>query len=197
MRILALADVESKILYDHFEPGMFDEYDLIIGCGDLHRNYMEFIATMSKVPFIYVRGNHDDGFDYEAPGGCICIEDTVYEYKGVRFLGLGGSNRYRPGGMNMFTEKEMAARIKKLRFLLWRKRGFDVLVTHAPAFGQGDLETIPHRGFECFLSLMDKYKPKMMIHGHVHLNYGAGMKSERQYNETTIVNAFEKRVIEI
>lgn len=197
MRILALSDVESKLLYDHYEPGMFDKYDLIIGCGDLHRSYMEFIATMSKVPFIYVKGNHDDSFDFEPPGGCICIEDTVYEYKGVRFLGLGGSNRYRPGGINMFTEKEMAARIRKLRFTLWRKRGFDVLITHAPAHGQGDLDDLPHKGFECFLGLMDKYKPRLMIHGHVHMNYTRGISREIKYGDTTIMNAYEKLEIEV
>ena len=91
MKILALADEEAKIFYDYYRPGCLDEYELILACGDLKAKYLEFIATMAHCPVLYVRGNHDDRLEAEPPGGCICIENQVYEYRGIRILGLGGS----------------------------------------------------------------------------------------------------------
>ena len=31
---------------------------------------------------------------------------------------------------------------------------FDILLTHAPCRGYGDMEDLPHRGFECFNDLL-------------------------------------------
>jgi Icc-related predicted phosphoesterase len=190
MRILTVADEEAKYLYDFYQSGRLDEYDLIISCGDLHRHYLEFLVTMAHCPVLYVHGNHDEDYDKYPPGGCECIEDQIYVYKGVRILGLGGSFKYRDG-THMFTERQMRRRIRRLWFQLWRHKGFDVLVTHAPAYGVNDLDDLPHRGFQCFLKLLEKYKPKYFIHGHVHRNYGIKIPRVCKREETTIVNAFE------
>ncbi len=194
MKILVLSDVPSKWLWDFFEKGRLDEYDLILSCGDLPGEYLSFLVTFSKAPVLYVCGNHDH-YDRKPPEGCICIEDQIYEYNGVRILGLGGSMRYKPGD-NMYTEKEMCKRVRKLFWTIRRKKGFDILLTHSPARGVNDLEDLPHRGFEIFIKLLQKYKPKYFVHGHVHLNYGGGAKRELQYLETTVVNAYEKYIIE-
>lgn len=191
MRILAVADEEVKKFYDYYRPGIFQEFDLILACGDLHREYLEFLVTMSDKPLLYVHGNHDDSFEESPPEGCICIEDQIYEYKGVRFLGLGGSRRYRPDGIHMYTEWEMRMRIWKLKYQLWRKKGFDVLVTHAPARSLGDLDTDAHKGFQCFVELLEKYRPHFLVHGHVHRNYGYNLPATQTYGDTTIINAFE------
>jgi Icc-related predicted phosphoesterase len=190
MRILTVADEEAKYLYDFYQSGRLDEYDLIISCGDLHRHYLEFLVTMAHCPVLYVHGNHDEDFDRYPPGGCECIEDQIFVYKGVRILGLGGSFKYREG-THMFTEGQMRRRIRRLWFQLWRHKGFDILVTHAPAYGVNDLDDLPHRGFECFLKLLDKYRPKYFIHGHVHRNYGIKIPRVCKREDTTIINAFE------
>ena len=196
MKILAISDEEVKIFYDFYRPGRFDEYDLILACGDLKAKYLEFIATMARCPLLYVRGNHDDRFKEAPPEGCICIENQIYEYKGVRILGLGGSYRYREGE-NMYTEAQMKRRIHSISLQLWRKKGFDILLTHAPAYGLNDMDNISHRGFECFHDLLKKYKPKYFIHGHVHRNYGRNIPRVCNYQETTVVNACGHYVIEI
>ena len=115
MRILAVSDIESKSLYDFFSPDKVEGVELIIGCGDLREEYLEFLVTMMNVPLLYIHGNHDDHFKRE-PEGCVCIDDKFYEYKGIRFVGLGGSFRYRDG-QYMYTEREMKRRI----FRLWPK----------------------------------------------------------------------------
>ena len=72
-----------------------------------------------------------------------------------------------------------------------------MLVTHAPAFGINDGEDLPHRGFKAFKYLIDTYSPKLFVHGHVHLNYGMKYPREDKYNDTKIVNAYERYIIEI
>ena len=46
--------------------------------------YLSFLASFSKVPILYVHGNHDDCYDTQPPDGCIdmrirymCIKVSV------------------------------------------------------------------------------------------------------------------------
>jgi Icc-related predicted phosphoesterase len=191
MRILAVADEEARYYYDYYTPGKLDEFDLILACGDLNRHYLEFLVTMAHCPVLYVHGNHDESFVQNPPEGCICIDDQLYIYQGVRILGLGGSYRYSNKGTYMYTELQMKKRIGKLGLKLWWHRGFDILVTHAPAFGINDENTLSHRGFESFVALLERYQPKYFIHGHIHRNYGVGIPQKTEYGKTTILNAYE------
>ena len=149
MKILAIADEEARYLWDYFEKSKLKGVDLIISCGDLAPEYLSFLATFTSAPVLYVHGNHDDKYEKRPPEGCICIEDKIYVYNGVRILGLGGSMRYRDG-KNQYTEWEMKKRVMKMfPKLVWHK-GFDILVTHAPAHELNDGEDLPHQGFEIF-----------------------------------------------
>ena len=97
MRILVIADEESKSLWDYFEKEKLEGIDLIISCGDLSPHYLSFLATFTKAPVIYVHGNHDGRYETTPPDGCICIDDEIYKFKGLRILGLGGCMKYKPG----------------------------------------------------------------------------------------------------
>lgn len=196
MKILVLADRKSKYLYDFYEPDKLKDIDLIISCGDLPASYLSFFVTLCNVPLLYVRGNHDDKYATAPPEGCICIEDDIYVYQGIRIMGLGGSMEYIPGADNQYTERKMRRRLWRLQYKLWRRKGFDILVTHAPAYQINDLEDLPHRGFAVFRELMEKYKPKFFFHGHVHANYSRKFKRIDNYGETTIVNGFEYYIVE-
>ncbi|MCI7106446.1 MAG: metallophosphoesterase [Lachnospiraceae bacterium] len=196
MKILFLADEESKKLWDFFRKEDFEGVDLIISCGDLRPEYLSFLATMVAVPVLYIRGNHDDKYDRCPPEGCICIEDQIYNFEGVRILGLGGSYRYKPG-KNQYTENEMKKRVSKLFWKLKRHKGFDILVTHSPAFGVHDGEDQCHRGFDVFNRLIETYHPRFFVHGHVHMNYGRQFPREDQIGQTRVINAYEKYMIEI
>ena len=195
MKILFLADEEAKVYWDFFKKEDFEGVDLIVSCGDLKAEYLSFLATMVPVPVLYVHGNHDAKYDKKPPEGCICIDDCIYEFKGVRILGLGGSHRYKPGPYQ-FTEREMAKRVRKLFWKLKFKKGFDILVTHSPARGLHDDEDMCHMGFEVFNKLIEQYRPKYFVHGHVHLNYGRQFVREDMVGETHVVNAYEKYMLE-
>lgn len=197
MKILIVADEESKSLWDYFSPDKLKGIDLIISCGDLSANYLQFLVTFANCPLIYVRGNHDRGYDRNPPDGCISIEDKIFNWKGLRIAGLGGSMRYKPGS-DMYTEKEMRARCRRLRAKILFTGGIDILVTHAPAKGYGDMDDLPHRGFECFNDILMRFKPLYMLHGHVHKTYGARFKRERNHpSGTLIINAYESHILEI
>ncbi|MDO5425627.1 MAG: metallophosphoesterase family protein [Eubacteriales bacterium] len=191
MNILVIADEESKSLWDYYDETKLAGIDLILSCGDLSPSYLSFLVTMAKAPVLYIHGNHDDRYERTPPEGCVCVEDMIYVYQGIRILGLGGSMRYKPG-VHQYTEKEMQKRVRKLRFSLWRHGGFDILLTHSPALGVNDGDDLPHKGFGCFCTLMDKYKPKYFIHGHVHQTYGRKHKRLDLYGETQVINAYEK-----
>ena len=192
MKILAISDEESKYLWDHFEPEKLKDVDLILSCGDLDPRYLSFLATFSRATVLYVCGNHDDKYDEHPPEGCTCIEDDIYCYNGVRILGLGGSMRYNPKGKNQYTDKQMRNRTRKLWWKLHRTKGFDILLTHSPANGINDGEDRAHWGFQTFNDLLDRYSPKYFVHGHIHLNYGYKIPRISDYNNTKIINAFER-----
>ena len=195
MKILAISDEESQLLWDYFKPEYLADIDLILACGDLSPRYLEFLVTLGHCPLLYVHGNHDARYKKTPPLGCVDIEDQIYVHNGVRILGLGGSMRYSPGE-HQYTEVEMKKRARKLWWKLRKHKGFDILLTHAPAKGHGDMDTRTHSGFETFVELMDKYEPSYHIHGHVHLNYGPRMERIRAYKNTTLINAYEKYVFE-
>lgn len=196
MKILFLADEESKVYWDHFKKEQFEGIDLIISCGDLKPEYLSFLATLVPVPLLYVHGNHDDKYDKRPPEGCICIEDRIYNFNGIRILGLGGSYRYKDG-VNQYTELQMARRIAKLKLKLTINRGFDILVTHSPAYGFHDGEDQCHRGFDSFNRLINTYHPKYFVHGHVHMNYGRQFPRVDEIGDTQVINAFERYILEV
>ena len=197
MKILALADEPDQRLWGDRCRDQLKDIDLILAAGDLPAHYLSFLTCFSNAPVVYVRGNHDDRYADKPPEGCLCAEDKIVQVKGVRILGLGGSMRYRPDGENMYSEKEMISRIRHLRRRLKSTGGFDVLLAHAPIRGCGDQEDLAHLGFACFGELLQQFRPAVMIHGHVHQNYTAWFKRERDYQGILVINAFQSHVFEL
>ena len=196
MKILLIADEEQKSLWDYYDPCRTEGIDLIISCGDLHPDYLEFLVTMTNCPLLYVRGNHDGVYDRNPPDGCIPIDDRVYDFRGLRILGLGGSMRYHEG-RDMYTEQEMRRRIRKLNSRLVLMNGFDMLLTHAPAEGYGDMDDLPHRGFACFNELIEKWRPAYMCYGHIHKEYGCFRREIEHPSGTRLLNACGSTLLEI
>ena len=195
MKLLLIADRESPFLWDYYQPDRLNGVDLMLSCGDLSPEYLRFLVTMGRAPLLYVHGNHDGRYREDPPEGCDCIEDQLVTVNGLRILGLGGSPFYN-GGPHQYTERQMAMRISRLRWKLYRAGGVDIVLTHAPALGCGDGEGAAHRGFGSLLRLVDRYQPAYLIHGHNHLNYGNHPRILRHGN-TTVINAYEHYYLEI
>lgn len=190
-RIMCVADEEDLGLYSPFAKEELKDIDFIISCGDLKPEYLEFLVTMSNKPLFYIHGNHDNRYDTNPPLGCTCIDDDLIVYQGIRILGLGGSFRYSQDKYQ-YTELQMENRIRKLRRKIRKEGGVDIVVTHAPIRGYGDMADYAHRGFECFEKLLYDLHPRFWLYGHVHLRYDFRLERTSTYKETTIINCFDK-----
>lgn len=197
MNILALADEPCRSLWDFDTRRKLAGVDVILSCGDLPADYLEYLTNFTAAPILYVHGNHDGRFDAHPPGGCICIEDQVYTWRGIRFVGLGGCLRYNAQETFQYTQAEMARRVRRLRYPLWRSGGFDVLVTHAPARGLNDQPDLAHQGFSAFYTLLDHYAPAYFVHGHVHMSYNHQQPRVCTRGATQVINAYERYAFEI
>ena len=196
MKLLLLSDMESPYLWDYYRPGRLAEYDLMLSCGDLKASYLSFLVTMGRSRLLYVRGNHDANYRTNPPEGCECIEDKLVTVNGLRILGLGGSLWYN-GGANQYTERQMRRRLWRAGWAVRRAGGVDIVLTHAPPRGYGDAEVAAHRDYECFEDFLNKYEPKYLVHGHVHMNYGRNIPRVVQHGATQIVNAWERFVLDV
>jgi len=196
VKILLISDEESPYLWDYYRPGCLDGIDLILSCGDLKPEYLSFLVTMGRAPLLYVHGNHDGSYAQRPPEGCDCIEDKVVTVNGLRIMGLGGVPRYT-NGPHQYSERQMAFRIFKLRRQLKKSGGVDIVLTHAPVRGYGDADDYAHRGFEAFLPLLDRYRPRYLIHGHIHARYGRDIPRTVSYGSTAIINVLSRHILEI
>ena len=196
MKLLLLSDRESPYLWDYYQPGRLSGYDLMLSCGDLKARYLTFLVTMGRSRLLYVRGNHDGDYEKRPPEGCECIEDRLVTVNGLRILGLGGSLMYN-GGPNQYTERQMSRRLWRAGWAARRAGGVDIVLTHAPPRGCGDLEDAAHRGFEAFFPFLERYQPKYLIHGHIHMNYARNIPRRIQHGKTTVINAWERYELEI
>lgn len=208
MKILAVSDRVLDILYCANVRERVPGVELIIGCGDLPYYYLDFLVSALDVPLVFVHGNHDGGPQYTTDRGLLTgvrggrdIHARTTDVRGLLFAGLGGSMRYRPRAEHMYTENEMRTQVARLvPRLLWNRQKFgrflDVLVTHSPPFGIHDRDDLPHTGFKVFLTLMQLFKPRYLLHGHIHI-YRQDYPRVTQYEETTVMNVYPYKVLDI
>jgi uncharacterized protein len=177
----------------------YDDIRLIISCGDMPRAYLEFITSILNVPLFYVRGNHDERYE-EAPPGGENLHQRVIKYQGLTFAGLEGSMRYNKGAIQ-YTDSTMTWLVMQMGLAVgWRRlrqgSGVDVLVAHSPPFGIHDKKDRAHQGFKGLLHFMDWYRPRYLLHGHVH-TWDNRDTVRTQYNQTCVMNINPVTVLEI
>jgi Icc-related predicted phosphoesterase len=206
MKILALSDQVVDRLYTLVSQGHFAGVELILGCGDLPYSYLEFLVSMLNVPMFYVPGNHDPVYNphftsARAEGGTNLDLRTARSRR-LLLAGFGGCNRYRPDGVNQYTQSEAALRARLLLpRLLWNRlrygRALDILITHSPPYGIHDEEEQAHRGLTAINSLLSWARPRYHFHGHTHFVRNNLEASVTPLGPTTIMNVFPYKLIEI
>jgi Icc-related predicted phosphoesterase len=201
MKILAVSDRVLDQLYCADVRQKFPDVELILGCGDLPFYYLDFLISALDKRLVYVRGNHDAGPQYtatgkvltEVPGGTD-VHGRIVQRDGLLIAGLEGSMRYRPNAPHMYTEAEMRRQVAGMLPVLLRNkmrygRYLDILITHSPPFGIHDKPDIPHTGFKIFLNFMQWFRPKYLLHGHIHI-YRRDTIRETRYGETAVINVY-------
>ena len=117
--------------------------------------------------------------------------------------GVGGSIRYRPDGVNQYSQAEIYVRVLKLfPTLLFNKlrygRALDILITHSPPFGVHDDDSSrAHQGLKALNLLIKWAKPRYHFHGHTHFYRQNLEASNTQYGETQVMNIYPYKVIEV
>lgn len=219
LKILLVADCEEKTLWGNWTADMaakLSEVDLILSAGDLNPSYLEFLIDGLNVPLTYVPGNHDIGYVSNPPKRCINADGRIVnlnlrnndENQSVKIVGLGGSMRYKDGPYQ-YSEEEQKSRVEKLLCNLdadsmGGNACINILLTHSPCRGFGDMDDLPHRGFECFNALLETWKPNIHCYGHVHKDYIGQSLKESGYiriikhpSGTHLINGYGYQFIQI
>lgn len=206
MKILVVSDQVVERLYTLISSDHFRGVGLLLGCGDLPYAYLENIITLLNVPLYYVPGNHDPAYDGHlvttyAEGG-INLDLRITSVNGLLIGGFGGSVRYRPDGVNQYTQTQAYARAFRLLPALWWNRlrygrALDVLISHSPPFGIHDEETQAHRGLRALNWLLRVARPRYHFHGHTHFHRRNLEASSTRLGLTDIVNIYPYKTIEI
>src|SRR5881397_3947224 len=59
MRVLAVSDEVDENAYQSSLRDRYGHIDLVLGCGDLPYDYLDYLATQLGAPLFAVHGNHD------------------------------------------------------------------------------------------------------------------------------------------
>jgi Icc-related predicted phosphoesterase len=222
MKILCISDQIDPLVYSSSIKERFKGMDMILCAGDLPMDYLDFVISSLNRPLLFVFGNHElEDLSYFRRGegtfelpvhspwrsqkftprgyGAIHVGSRVTIEEGVIIAGLGGSIRYNRGD-NQYTNFQMYMEICKLIPALlfnrlFRGRFLDVLLTHAAPRGIHDREDPCHRGFTAFLWFMRAFKPKYLVHGHIHL-YDFSEVRTTAYYKTQVINAYSHYIID-
>jgi Icc-related predicted phosphoesterase len=213
LKILCISDQIDPLVYSPHIKERFADVDLILSAGDLPMDYLDYIISTLNKPLYFIFGNHhtkDQQFFKKFHTfpftevkefytcGAVHLGTKVKTEGDFILAGLGGSMRYNRGS-NQFTDFEMSIElIKLIPSLLWNRifhgRYVDILLTHAPPLGIHDKKDRCHTGFKCYLWFMKLFKPKYLVHGHIHL-YDLRDVRCTKWENTTVVNAYSHYVI--
>lgn len=219
MKILCVSDFIDPLVYSNSIKERFADIDMILAAGDLPMEYVDFIVSSLNKPAFFVFGNHNlKEFSYYHPNEQSTLKAPIQRWNlshshgasyvgfktssanNILIAGASGSMRYN-NGQAQYTEFQMKWRlIKLIPKLVINKlrygRYLDIFLTHAPPMGIHDKEDPCHKGFKCYLWFMEKFNPKYLIHGHIHL-YSLQDIRQTKYKNTEVVNAYSHHIIEI
>ena len=155
-----------------------DDADMLIIAGDFTRNtkagsvysILEEIAELPHKYKVVIAGNHDGLFSVFQPDwkslGITYLENNIVEIEGLRIAG----SPYTPKFCNwwfMKSESEL--------FDMWDNMmddNIDILVMHGPPLGILDKNGIERCGSSSLKAIVEKYKPRVCVFGHIHEGFG-------------------------
>lgn len=221
MKILCVSDQIDPLVYSPNIRERYKDCELVISAGDLPMEYLDFIVSSLNKPLLFVFGNHNleefrlyhrtgaltstgthlplKPLPPEACHGTTYVGFKVHREGNLLVAGVSGSIRYN-AGLSQYTERRMLFKLlRMLPRLLVNKlkygRFVDIFLTHAPPEGIHDKEDPCHRGFRCYLWFMRTFKPRFMVHGHIHLYDMQDVRVSR-YFDTTVINAYSHHILD-
>jgi Icc-related predicted phosphoesterase len=188
MEIVAISDTHG--LHGSLE---IPEGDVLIHAGDLTRHgslddvieFNDFLGTLPHPNKIIIAGNHDLCFENQRRvcesllTKCIYLQDQEIIIDGVKFYGSPWQPWFYDWAFNLERGPEIRAKWDLI------PADTDVLITHGPPFGIGDLTARGEQtGCQDLLEVVEKIKPRVHIYGHIHEGFGITSNEA-----TTFINA--------
>jgi len=198
MKLLCVSDQIDPLIYTDSIKQRFADIDMILCAGDLPKEYLEFIVSTLNKPLIFVIGNHHTQ-DFPCCKTGVLVDSKVRHEEGLLIAGLGGCIRCSRR-KNQFTNFQMFMRMLAMfpaLFLnrIMHGRFLDILLTHASPLGIHDKKEKCYRGFKCFLWFMRIFKPRYLVHGHMH-RYDINDARTTRYFDTLVINAYSHYIID-
>lgn len=190
MRIVAVADTH---LY-HRELRVPDG-DVFVHAGDLCQSghvrelaiALDWIAELPHRHKVVIAGNHDWAFVRDRPAalclvakGVDYLEDEALAIGGVRFWGSPWQPEFCSWAFNLPRGQALAEKWSRM------PENLDVLVTHGPPRGIGDLTATARReGCADLLARVAEVKPRLHLFGHIHEDGGAWQVGDTWFSNVT------------
>lgn len=180
MRICLISDTHER----HRELDLPDA-DLLIHAGDatftgdLHAidDFDDWLASLPHRAKIFIAGNHDRTFESQPENArrrithATYLQDSGVTVGGVRIWG----SPWQPEFMSWSFNLERGAPLREKWALI--PSDTDILVTHGPPFGHGDLVARGERvGCEQLALRLLDLDVRLHVFGHIHEGYGVTTK---------------------
>jgi predicted phosphohydrolase len=179
MKIVTISDTHSQHLRIPLPAG-----DIIIHAGDCTprgeagdiEEFLRWFGDLDYDEKILIAGNHDWDFERNPHNyqdlfksyGVTYLNDSGCSYKGLNIWG----SPIQPAFCNWaFNRARTQGQIGKHWDLI--PENTDILITHGPPFGIGDLTYYGDRtGCDMLLKRIELVKPKLHVYGHIHEDRG-------------------------
>ncbi len=178
LRILVVADID-----DFRWTGESGKADICISCGDLSDQVICQAAESFGVTGIFaVKGNHDTNAAFTS--GISDLHLRIQEWGGLLIGGFAGSWKYKPRGHFLYEQWEVEQTLATFPRV-------DVFVAHNSPRGIHDQDDGVHEGFDGLKSYIERVEPRVLLHGHQHVN------RESRTGSTRVIGVYGHAVIDI
>lgn len=207
MKTLILSDTVVSLIHSSQIKEVCEGVEMVLCCGDLPNDYIEYVVSMLDVPVYHVHGNHSEytkdvisPWETVGPPGTIDLHRKVIRTRGLLIAGIEGCNWYRPGPFQ-YSQNEMRWFVYGLiPSLIWNRlrygRYLDIFVSHAPPAGVHDDDDLAHQGISAFRWLIETFQPHYHFHGHVHV-YRQDIQTITPLGRTQVINTYGYRLIDL
>ena len=189
MRVVCISDTHGM----HSRVAVPDG-DLLIHAGDITsrgelsivEQFNEWLGRLPHQHKVVIAGNHDYCFernrqDAEARlTNCTYLQDSETTVEGFRIWGSPWQPWFFDWAFNLRRGDEISRKWDLI------PAGIDILVTHGPPRGYGDITMREgeEAGCENLMAAIKRVRPRLHVYGHIHEGYGL-----READGTTFINA--------
>jgi len=192
LRIVAVADTHG-----HHNDLTIPDGDIFIHAGDISAygretdlaDFNDFLGGLPHRIKIVIAGNHDFCFERDPQGiadiltNCIYLQDDSCVVDGIRFYGSPWQPWFHDWAFNLQRGEEIRAKWELI------PEDTQVLITHGPPYGQGDLTVHGSRvGCSDLLEFVERIRPMVHVFGHIHEGYGITSDEFTKFVNASVVD---------